>query len=152
MFKLFGRKKSVTAKSLDKTALYFKSGADALEYCCKYMDNPVAPGAHLIAVVEDARFVFDAPAATSVQKDGIQVVALRVASDNNDFHVMATTVGPKGPTLVPGQLVLWRAGQFSEEMARLLKDSRFGWVGHVIGTLKPEYRNGGWVGDQRFSA
>jgi hypothetical protein len=31
-----------------------------------------------------------------------------------------------------------------------LKDKRFGWIGLIEGTLKLEYKNGGWVGNEKF--
>ena len=29
-------------------------------------------------------------------------------------------------------------------------DERSGWMGLIVGTLQPEYRDGGWVGDEQF--
>jgi uncharacterized membrane protein len=34
--------------------------------------------------------------------------------------------------------------------AATAKDKRFGWVGLIVGTLKPEHVNGRWTGDERF--
>jgi hypothetical protein len=56
--------------------------------------------------------------------------------------VSATTLGPQGPQLKPGDLVAWQASRF---------DKGSGWVGVIIGTLKPELRDGRWLGEQKFS-
>lgn len=66
---------------------------------------------------------------------------LRVASQDGGFIVVATTLGPKGPKLQVGDFVAWQAGKLKEG----------GWVGVIIGTLKPELSNGRWLGDQKFS-
>jgi hypothetical protein len=99
----------------------------------------------------DARKEFGVKSAVRILEDGNQLAILRVVSDDGGFNVAASTLGPKGPELQPGQLVLWRAGKYAPEVAAAAKEKRFGWVGLIEGTLKPEYVNGGWVGGERFS-
>ena len=55
--------------------------------------------------------------------------------------VSATTLGPQGPQLRPGDLVAWQANRHEPS----------GWIGVIIGTLKPELREGRWLGEQKFS-
>lgn len=132
--------------------LYFKDGEAALQYCCEYMDNQLVAGNSLVALVLDARKEFGTANAVIQREDGIQMALLRVASSDGGFTVAATTSGPKGPRLQPGQLVLWHAGQLIPEVAKQAKDPRFGWVGLIFGTLKPEFVNGGWTGAERFAS
>jgi hypothetical protein len=87
-----------------------------------------------------------------IQDEGNQLAMIRVASADGGFLVAAATVGPKGPRLHPGQLVAWKAMKHVPEVAKNVNDKRFGWVGLIIGTLKPERRNGGWMGGERFSS
>jgi len=42
---------------------------------------------------------------------------LRVASADGGFIVFASTVGPKGPRLAPGDFVAWKAAAHSPEVA-----------------------------------
>jgi hypothetical protein len=83
---------------------------------------------------------------------GNQTALLCVASNDGGFVVAARTAGPKGPWLEPGQLVAWKAVRYVPEVANAVSDKRFGWVGVIVGTLKPEHRNGCWVGDEIFRA
>lgn len=132
--------------------LYFKDGAAAFGYCCQYMECPLGEGSSLPALVLDARELFGSAAAVKIEDNGNQTAAIRVASSDGGFLVFGPTAGPKGPRLQPGQLVCWQAGSFSPSVAKLSKDGRFGWVGLIVGTLKPQWREGMWVGDERFSA
>jgi hypothetical protein len=68
------------------------------------------------------------------------------------------------PWIQPGHFVAWQAERYDPQVAKEaparnkrfglfgLKDKRSGWVGVVAGKLKPEYRDGGWIGDERFSS
>ena len=101
--------------------------------------------------------------------EGLGSVALwkdfpeRLAADGG-FIVSASTSGPRGPRLQSGHFVAWQAQRYDPQVAKDappvhkrfglfgLKDKRIGWVGLIAGTLKLEYRDGGWVGDERFSS
>jgi len=48
--------------------------------------------------------------------------------------------------------VLCQAESFSPSLAKRSEDRRFGWIGFIVGTLKPEWKNGAWAGGERFSA
>ena len=152
MFEFFKRKKATpsSASKKDMPPLYFKDGNAALEYACKFMECPLREGSFLPAVVLDSRESFGTQAAVKTQEDGNQIAMLRVASDDGGFLVMATTANPKGPKLQPGQLVAWTAMKHVPAIADAVEDKRFGWVGLIVGTLKPEHINGSWVGDGRF--
>jgi hypothetical protein len=154
MFEFFKRKKPA-APSCDGSnipPLFFKDGPAAIEYACKFMECSLHEGRSLPAVVLDSRELFGTPTAVKTQNDGNQIAMLRVASDDGGFLVTATTAGPLGPKLQPGQLVAWKAMNHMPDIAKTMKDKRFGCVGLIIGTLKPEHRNGSWVGDEMFSA
>lgn len=132
--------------------LHFKSGEAALEMACRYMNCSLNAGASLPALVLDSRALFGTEASVKVQENGTQLAMLRVASSDGGFLVAASTAGSNGPDLEPGQLVAWQAMSFSREIADAgANDKRFGWVGVIVGTLKPQFVNGSWVGDQRFT-
>lgn len=152
MFEFLKRKKATPASGGDSNIppLFFKDGTAAFEYACRFMECPLRGGVFLPAVVLDSRELFGTLTAVKTQNDGNQLATLRIASYDGGFLVIATTAGPKGPTLQPGQLVAWKAMQHVPDIAKTSKDKRFGWVGLIVGTLKPEHRNGGWVGDERF--
>lgn len=134
--------------------LAFKDGTAAIEYACKHMKCPLQEGGLIPALVLDLRKLSRDETPVIVQRDGHQVAMLRVASEDGGFPVLATTAGAKGPKLQPGQLVAWRAGKYSPDVAASMgaKDQRSGWVGLIVGTLKPEYRDGNWVGGEKFAA
>lgn len=152
MFEFFKRKKPMVplADASGVPVLFFKDGSAAIEYACKYMDCTLKEGSFLPAIVLDAKELFGAPSAVKTEENGNQVATLRVASDDGGFLVLASTAGPKGPKLLPGQLVAWDAMKYVPAVAQSVKDKRFGWVGLIFGTLKTEHRNGSWVGDKRF--
>ena len=133
--------------------LVFKDGLAAFEYACKFLECPLHEGSFLPAVVQDPRETFGAKTAVQLQKDGNQVVMLKVASSDGGFMVFASTMGPSGPQLKPGDFVAWRAAKHSADVAASMgaRDERSGWVGLIMGTLKPEHRSGSWVGNQRFT-
>lgn len=133
--------------------LFFKDGHAAFEYSCKFMECPLHEGAFLPAIVLDPRELIGASTVVQRQKDGNQAVMLKVASKDGGFIVFASTVGPKGPQLKPGDFVAWRAAKHVKDVATSMgaKDERSGWVGLILGTLKPEHRNGNWVGNERFA-
>jgi hypothetical protein len=128
---------------------FFRDGIAALRYACTLLECPLQEGAFLPAVVLDPREVLGRPAKLE-PVDGKQVVLLCVASNDGGFVVTATTAGPRGPRLQPGDLVAWRAVRHVPELAASVSDPRFGWVGVIVGTLKPEHRDGCWVGSEIF--
>ncbi|HEY7758167.1 MAG TPA: hypothetical protein VIA64_02010 [Burkholderiales bacterium] len=135
-----------------RPARAFQDGIAALRYACRFLECPLHEGVFLPAVVLDPREVLERQNAVKVQRMGNQTALLCVASNDGGFVVAARTAGPKGPWLEPGQLVAWKAVRYVPEVANAVSDKRFGWVGVIVGTLKPEHRNGCWVGDEIFRA
>jgi hypothetical protein len=129
---------------------FFQDGIAALRYACRFLDWSLHEGAFLPAVVLDPREVLGAGAAVKTEENGSRVHLLCVASADGGFIVAATTAGPEGPWLEPGQLVAWRAVRHVPDIANSVSDKRFGWVGVIVGTLKPEQRNGCWIGSEIF--
>jgi hypothetical protein len=133
--------------------LAFEDSLTAFERACDG-ECPLHEGVMLPALVLDAE----------IQGNGCQMVSVRVASADGGFIVSASTSGSRGPRLHPGHLVAWQAQRYDPQVAKDapgthkrfglfgLKDKRIGWVGLIVGTLKLEYRDGGWVGDERFSS
>jgi hypothetical protein len=154
MFEFLKRKRPAprTSAELGIGPLYFRDGAAAFGYICQYMKCPLGEGSSLPALVLDSRELFGTAAAVRIEDDGNQTAAIRVASSDGGFLVIGPTAGPKGPRLQPGQLVLWQAESFSASLAKRSKDERFGCIGLIVGTLKPEWKDGGWAGGERFSA
>jgi hypothetical protein len=99
-----------------------------------------------------------------IQGNGRQMASVRVASADGGFIVSASTGGSGGPRLLPGHFVAWQAERYDAQVAKEapptqkrfglfgVKDKRLGWVGLIAGTLKREYSDGGWIGDERFSS
>jgi len=129
---------------------FFPDGITALRYACKFLECSLHEGAFLPAVVLDPQEVFGAQSSVKTEVDENQVGLLCVASNDGGFLVVASTAGPRGPRLEPGQLVAWRAVRHVPDIANAVSDKRFGWVGMIVGTLKPEQRNGSWVGTEIF--
>jgi hypothetical protein len=131
----------------------FEDSLTAFEQACAG-DCMLHEGIMLPALVLDAE----------IHGDGRQMASVRVASADGGFIVSASTSGPRGPRLLPGHFVAWLAQRYDPQLARKappkrkrfglfgLKDKRIAWVGLIAGTLKPEYRDGGWIGDERFSS
>lgn len=132
-----------------KVPLVFKGVEEAFEYSCKFMTCNLLPKTPLPAIVVDARELFGAETAIKKNEDGTQVAALKVASDDGGFLVTATTIGI-GPDLKVGDFVMWTPYEFIEEVAQVSEDRRFGWLGVIIGTLKTELNEKGWVGNCLF--
>jgi len=143
--------------------LAFEDGLTAFEQACAG-NCMLQQGIMLPALVLDARELFGAATAVEIQGNGRQMASVRVASADGGFIVSASTSGSRGPRLQPGHFVAWQAERYDPQVAKEapatqkrfglfgLKDKRFGWVGLIAGTLKPEYWDGGWIGDERFSS
>lgn len=131
--------------------LPFKGSQAAFEYACRFLICTVEVGAMLPALVEDGRLLFGTQDRVHSNDDGTQTGVLKVASKDGGFLVVARTIG-SGPQLLPGDFVAWQAGTHSRELAETSGDQRFGWVGLIVGKLRPEWNGGGWVGGERFLA
>jgi hypothetical protein len=132
-------------------ALPFKSNEAAFEYACQFMQSELAKGRSLPALVLDAAKEHGTAKSVAVDAKGIQTALLMVCSKDNGFRVIATTAASGGHKLVPGDFVAWQAMQYSEQLAEVGTDQRFGWVGLIVGTLRPEWRpNSGWVGGEQY--
>jgi hypothetical protein len=130
--------------------LIFRDGFEALTHICQHMEDLLREGASVPAVVMDGSEMFDPAQAVKRNPDGNQIALLRVASSDGGFMVLATTGGPNGPKLRPGQLVIWRALSHSPAIAQAAFDDRYGWLGIITSTMKPEWRDGRWVGYEQF--
>lgn len=131
-------------------SIHFEDATTAFAYGCQHMDCRLSVGVGLPAIVLDAREVFGVDAAVQREPDGKQIAVIRVASSDGGFIVNAITVGSKGPALDPGQLVWWLAIKYVADIAASSQDRRFGWLGVILGTLKPEYFQGSWAGNDKF--
>jgi hypothetical protein len=130
---------------------FFEDGVAALRYATLFLECPLREGAFLPAVVLDPRELFEGSAPSASAGAG-QTHFLCVASQDGGFVVAARTAGPQGPKLGAGQLVAWKAVRHVPDLAKGMRDERFGWVGVIVGTLKLEHRNGCWVSEQIFRA
>lgn len=155
MFGLFKWKRSLPSDPAlpSRFPFLFKDNMAAFEFACQYLDCTLTEGGNLPALVLDPRELFGTSSSTKIQQDGTQIATLRVASNDSGFIVFASTLGANGPTLQPGQLVIWQAGRYVAQVAEAAKtkDKRIGWAGLIIATLKPEYREGCWIIDKRLS-
>ena len=129
----------------------FKSNEAAFEYACAFMRCDVVKGQGLPALVVDAKQIFGTIIPVKKDNHGIQTAAVRVASSDGGFLVVALTLG-RGPDLNVGDLVAWVAGEYREDFAATSPDRRFGWIGLIVGTLEPRFANGSWVGKDQFGS
>ena len=150
----FKRKKAGVTSDGDKgrPPRFFEDGIAALRYACRFLDCALHEGAFLPAVVLDPSELFKGRAAVTTGPDGSRIFFLCVASSDGGFVVAASPAGPKGPVLMPGQLVSWKAVRHVPEIAAGRSDPRFGWVGAIVGTLKLEQRDGCWISEDIFRA
>jgi hypothetical protein len=132
------------------TPLVFKDAYCAFEYACKFMNCSIEKDRMMMAIVLDGRTEFGLSDSVKLKQDGIQLACLKVASDDGGFIVLAETAGRNGPKLKPGELVAWLPGFFNSQIADSVEDSRFGWMGLIVGTLEPAWRDGSWEGKERF--
>lgn len=130
--------------------LMFKDNNSAFDYACKYIDCTPKEGATLLAIVLDSKEEYETKQSVKTQDDGSQLAMIKVASDDGGFNVPANTAGTEGVILKPGDLVAWQAMQYMPELGNIAEDSRFGWVGLILGTLKPELNNKEWVRDKQL--
>jgi len=135
--------------------LKYKDNKSAFEMACKYLNTDLSPDVDLAALVVDHRSMEDMllgrGSAVRIDESGNQVMFLQISSSDGGFLAVSKTLGPNGPRLVPGDLVAWRAEDYLAGAAHLMNDPKSGWVGLVIAKLKPEYVDGAWIIDERFS-
>lgn len=127
--------------------LSFRDAQAALQFACESLQCDLAAGEILPALVPDATIALGADSPVVRLETGTQMVALRVASKDGGFLVLAGTLSSSGPSLASGDLVAWQAGKtMPRETAQLTKDARSRWVGIVLAKLRPEYTSGrGWA-------
>jgi hypothetical protein len=113
------------------------------------MQSQLTEGQMLPAIVVDER---NSEGASMISRDGrgIQRALVLVCSRDGGFHSMAETAGAKGPLLKAGDFVAWKALEYVPQLAEGEEDERVGWFGLIVGTLRPEWRQGSWVGGERF--
>ncbi len=134
--------------------LPFKSNEAAFEYACKFMDCTLEEGRSIPAIVVDAReFASDIKSAVKTQADKSQLAMVRVASEGGGFVISAITAGAQSsirpdlaarigrsqghPDLKPGDLVIFTAMTYSEDMAQSSGNADWGWVGLITSKLEP---------------
>lgn len=86
----------------------------------------------------DASKEFGTGVSVKVKPDGIQLVTLKVASQDGGFLVIAETASGRGDRLKPDDVVIWVPIQHLKEVAPDGADERFGWVGFVVAKVRPE--------------
>lgn len=118
--------------------LPFKSGAAFLEYQCKFGQTEIRPKQGIVALVLDSSKEFGAKEAVKVEPDGQQMAALKVASEDGGFIVMAQTPTGDGDRLKPDDVVIWVPVSHSKEIVPDGIDERFGWSGFIAAKVKPE--------------
>lgn len=118
--------------------LPFKSGAAFLEYQCKFGHTDIVPKQGIVALVLDSSKEFGTQNAVKVEPDGRQMAALKVASDDGGFIVMAQTPSGAGDPLVPDDVVIWVPISHAKEIVPDGMDDRFGWTGFIVAKVKPE--------------
>lgn len=123
--------------------LHFKDARAVVQYACKFLDCTPEVGLVLPVVIVRA----------SVCGNGIQVATILAPSASGTFGTVATTVGPTGPGLLPGDLAAWRLLEHNPEAARWISDDpRCAWMGLITMKMKPTLSIvDGWRGIQRFS-
>lgn len=136
---VFEKSSSVPASG-EPTLLTYKNATSAFQSQCTTMDCTVSIGKALPALVVDAQKELGAEDNGVATDDrGHQMAFLKVASSDGGFVVAATANAPGGPTLYPGQLVLWCPVTFDARVGQPFGDVRFAWLGKIIGTLTPTY-------------
>ena len=118
--------------------LPFKSGADFLEYQCKYGHTKIVPKLGIFALVLDTKMEFGTAEAVKMDPSGVQTATLKVASQDGGFIVSAQTPSGKGDRLKPGDVVIWVPFQHIGDAVPEGIDRRSGWVGFIVAKAAPE--------------
>lgn len=130
-------------KKLNIPVLVFKSGQDFFEYHCKFMDTKIQREKPLVAIVLDAKLDFNAQIAVKTDERGIQIAALRVASDDGGFITFSETLSAGGERLSPGDVVAWLPCKYSPESAKSFGSHESGWIGLIFAKIAPEIDTAG---------
>jgi hypothetical protein len=120
------------------SALVFQTGQDFFDYHCKFMDTKLQQGKPLAAIVLDSKEEFGTQVAVKTDERGIQIAALRVASDDGGFVTLSQTLSAEGDALKPGDVVAWIPEAYNEMLARGLGNEQSGWVGLILAKVAPE--------------
>ena len=105
---------------------------------CKYGHTEIAAGQGVVAIVMDAKATFGTPVSVKVDEQGRQQAAIKVASEDGGFIVMAATPSNLGEPLTPGDLVIWVPKTYMESVAQAFGDKRAGWVGFIRAKVAAE--------------
>src|SRR5215831_9476285 len=76
--------------------IYFKSSAAFFESQCDFGYTRIEVGVAVVALVLDAQKEFGTPTPVSIGKGGIQLAALKVASEDGGFLVFSQTPSGSG--------------------------------------------------------
>ena len=129
----FSRKKPLRpAKKLP-----FKSNEDFFEFYCKCGQTEIRSGEGVIALVVDSKKEFGASQSTKIRADGIQTVAIKVASKDGGFLGFAQTASGRGDRLCAGDLVIWTPVTHSKETVADGTDERSRWIGLIVAKIAP---------------
>jgi hypothetical protein len=119
-------------KSKKHPVLQFACGQDFFEYQCKYGITNLERENGLVAIVESATLKPDCAAPVKANDVGIQIVSLKVVSNDGGFKVISET-SAIGPMLVADDLVIWvpfeNLGMFDHI------DPRSSWIGLTVAKL-----------------
>lgn len=137
--------------NLVEPSLHFKDNVAGFEYACEFLLTELKSGAYLPALVQDASEHLGSGNRVKKQADGNQTALLTVSAKDGGFTVAASTAGPNGPDLKPGDLVIWLAGEPIEQFQGKYDDPRMTWGGLIVAKLRPEYTDGrGWAIERPF--
>jgi len=119
-------------------SLYFKSGRGLFEYQCKYGVTVIEKNIAIVGLVLNAQEKYGAPTPVSRNKDGIQLAALMIASEDGGFMVLAETPSRAGDDLRPDDCVLWVPSIYNQEVGASMSDPRSGWIGFIRAKIEPK--------------
>lgn len=105
---------------------------------CKYGDTKIELNKGVVAIVLDAGEIAPGVPPIKVEPDGSQTAAIRVASEDGGFIVLAKAPAGHGDVLKPGDAVMWVPSAYSEQVAAASPDKRSGWVGLIRAKIKTE--------------
>lgn len=127
-------------KAAGSSVLIYETGEDFLDYHCRFMDTELMADKPLAALVLDARNEFGTEVAVKRNEQGIQIAAVRVASDDGGFVTVSQTLSAQGEQLSPGDVVAWVPAPYSDEIAKLAGNEQSGWVGLIVAKVAPKIK------------